>query len=112
GDVLATVETKAEAMRIATTFLQHYRENAEYLERTYGYVERVGLDAIKAAVLDEESGEPDRLRERFRLAKAAVVDPWLERRKPVHPKQFSEIDTEPELAPVGSPTGAEIGDGE
>jgi nitrite reductase (NADH) large subunit len=109
GDVLATVETKAEAMRISTTFLQHYRENAEYLERTYGYVERVGLEFIQEAVLNEESGEPERLRERFRLAKAAVIDPWLERNNPVHPKQFSEIDTEPELAPIGPPVGAETG---
>lgn len=103
GDILATVETKAEAMRVATTFLQHYRENAEYLERTYGYVERVGLDLIKEAVLDEDSGEPERLRERFRLAKAAVFDPWLERNDPVHPKQFAEIDSEPELTPVNVP---------
>jgi nitrite reductase (NADH) large subunit len=99
GDILATVETKAEAMRLSTTFLQHYRENAEYLERTYAYVERVGLDAIKEAVLDEESGEPERLRERFRLARAAAVDPWLERRNPVHPKQFAELDSEPALDP-------------
>jgi nitrite reductase (NADH) large subunit len=108
GDILATVETKAEAMRVSTTFLQHYRENAEYLERTYGYVERVGLDFIKEAVLNEESGEPDRLRERFRIAKAAVVDPWLERNNPVHPKQFSELDSEPALAPVGPPATALI----
>ncbi|MFY9488470.1 MAG: nitrite reductase large subunit NirB [Solirubrobacterales bacterium] len=109
GDVLATVETKAEAMRIATTFLQYYRENAEYLERTYGFVERIGLDPIRAAVLNEEDGEPARLLERFRLAKAAVIDPWLERHDPVHPKQFSELDTEPAMAPIGPPPGAEIG---
>ena len=34
------------------------------------YIERVGIDAIQAAVLDEASGEPA-LRERFRIAKAA-----------------------------------------
>lgn len=109
GDILVTVDTKAEAMRISTTFLQHYRENAEYLERTYGYIERVGLELIREAVLNEESGEPERLRERFRLARAAAIDPWLERNEPVHPKQFSEIDTEPELVPSGPPVGAETG---
>ncbi|MBI5310436.1 MAG: NAD(P)/FAD-dependent oxidoreductase [Actinobacteria bacterium] len=104
GDVLATFDTKAEAMRASTIFLQYYRENGEYLERTYGFVERVGLDAVRAAVLDEQSGEPERLMDRFKLAKAAVVDPWLERREPVHPRQFSEIDSQPELAavPAGS----------
>lgn len=109
GDVVATVESKAEAMRIATTFLQYYREHGEYLERTAGFVERVGLETIKDAVLDESTGEPERMRERFRLARAAVVDPWLERHNPVHPNQFSEIDTEPEPARIGPPVGAAIG---
>ncbi len=104
GDLLATVETREQALRVAVTFLQHYRENADYLERTYDFVERVGMEAITTAVLDEDSGEPERLRERFRIAKAAVnPDPWLERRDPVHPKQFAELDSEPGLAVVGPP---------
>ncbi len=92
GDVLATVDTRAEAMRVMTTFLQYYRENGEYLERTYDFVERVGLQTVRSAVLDEDSGEPARLRERLWLAKAAASDPWLERRRPVHPRQFTELD--------------------
>ncbi|MDP8942704.1 MAG: nitrite reductase large subunit NirB [Actinomycetota bacterium] len=108
GDLLGTVATKDEALRLAITFLQHYRENAEYLERTYAFVERIGMEAIDRAVLDEESGEPARLRERFRIAKAAAdPDPWLERRDPVHPNQFAELDSEPELAVVGPPPDGE-----
>jgi nitrite reductase (NADH) large subunit len=40
--------------------------------------------------------------ERYAIAKAAAdPDPWLERRAPVHPKQFAELDTEPEpLTPM------------
>jgi nitrite reductase (NADH) large subunit len=102
GDLLAKVETKGEALRASITFLQYYRENGEYLERTYGFVERVGMDTIKEAVLGEDSGAA--LRERFRIAKAATEpDPWLERRDPVHPKQFAELDSEPVL--VGPPAG-------
>lgn len=108
GDVLATVDSGEAAMQLATTFLQYYRENAEYLERTYGFVERISLETIRAAVLNEESGEPARLLERFRLAKAAAVDPWLERRTPTHPKQFAELDSEPALLAIGPPVGAEI----
>jgi nitrite reductase (NADH) large subunit len=97
GDLLTTVQTGEEAIRVALTFLQHYREHGEYLERTYGFVERVGIDAIRAAVLDEGSGEPAALRERYAIAKAAAApDPWLERHDPVHPKQFAELDSEPE----------------
>jgi nitrite reductase (NADH) large subunit len=95
GDLLATVEGAEEAIRLALAFLQHYREEAEYLERTYAYVERVGIEGVQAAVLDP--ARQAELFERYAIAKAAAdPDPWLERREPVHPKQFAELDTEPE----------------
>jgi len=102
GDLLTTVASGEQAIQVALTFLQLYREQGEYLERTYDYVERVGLEHVSAAVLDEQGGEPARLRERFAIAKAAAdPDPWLERRDPVHPKQFAELDTEAEpLTPI------------
>lgn len=90
ADILDTVETKAEAMRLSTTFLQYYRENADYKERTYDFVPRIGLDEIKRIVTDETIGTA--LRERFRLAKAATTDPWLERDDPYHPRQFTDLD--------------------
>ena len=106
GDLLARVDIRAEALRVSITFLQYYRENADYKERTYAFCERVGIEAIRTAVLDEEGGEPAALRERFRIAKAAVLDdPWLERREPVHERQFSELDPEPAL--VGPPAEGE-----
>jgi nitrite reductase (NADH) large subunit len=95
GDLLATVENEEQAKRIALAFLQHYRETGDHLERTYGYMERVGLEAVQEIVLD-----PDRqaeLIDRFNIAKAACdPDPWRERSAPVHPKQFSELDSDPE----------------
>lgn len=96
ADILDTVETKAEAMRLSTTFLQYYRENADYKERTYDFVPRIGLDEIKRIVTDETIGAA--LRERFRLAKAATVDPWLERDDPYHPRQFTDLDQHPDEA--------------
>lgn len=107
GELLAKVETKDDVLRLAVIFLQYYRENGEYLERTMPFVERVGLETIQAAVLDEESGEPAALLERFRIAKAACdPDPWKERRAPLHPKQFAELDSE--AAPIGPPEGGEV----
>jgi nitrite reductase (NADH) large subunit len=103
GDLLATVETAEDAKRVALAFLQHYREQAEYLERTYGYMERVGLEAVQAAVLDAE--EQAGLLERYRIAKSAAdPDPWRERHAPATPKQFAELDSEALL--VGPPAGA------
>jgi nitrite reductase (NADH) large subunit len=105
GDLLCTVDTRAEALQVTTTFLQYYRENADYKERTYDFVPRVGLDTVREVVLGEESGAA--LRERLKIAKAATADPWLERDDPYHPRQFSDLDEpdeqEPELALVGPP---------
>ena len=96
GDLLTTVATREDAIAVSLTFLQFYREHGEHLERTHRFVERLGLEAVQAAVLDEASGEPARLRERFAIAKAACdPDPWLERHAPAVPKQFADLDTEP-----------------
>ena len=94
GDLLTTVGTQEEATRVALAFLQHYRERGEHLERTYGYLERVGVEAVQDAVLDP--AEQAALLERFAIAKAACdPDPWRERSAPMHPKQFAELDSEP-----------------
>jgi nitrite reductase (NADH) large subunit len=90
GHVLCTVKTRAEALRATTTFLQYYREHAEYKERTYDFVPRVGLDTVREAVLGVESSAG--LLERLRIAKAATRDPWLERDAPYHPRQFGDLD--------------------
>jgi nitrite reductase (NADH) large subunit len=96
GDLLAKVQTPEEAKRIALAYLQYYRENGEHLERTYGFQERVGLEQVQADVLDAD--RQAQLLERFAIAKAACdPDPWRERSDPVHPKQFAELDTEPEF---------------
>jgi len=90
GDVLCTVKTRAEALRVTTAFLQYYRENAEYKERTYDFVPRVGLDQVREVVLGERSSAA--LLERLRIAKAATRDPWLERDAPYHPRQFDDLE--------------------
>ncbi|MBO0767070.1 MAG: NAD(P)/FAD-dependent oxidoreductase [Solirubrobacterales bacterium] len=102
ADILTTVETRAEALRISTVFLQYYRENADYKERAYDFVPRIGLEEIRAVVEDEtRAGE---LLERFRIAKAAAFDPWLERDEPYHERQFSDLD---DVELVGPPAGGE-----
>jgi nitrite reductase (NADH) large subunit len=99
GDLLTVVTSPRAAKRVALIFLQYYRENAEYLERTYGFVERVGIAQVREAVLGDAQAE---LLERYRIAKAAAdPDPWRERHDPVTPKQFAELDTEAML--VGPP---------
>jgi nitrite reductase (NADH) large subunit len=114
GDLLDTVADEESAIRLALVFLQHYREQAEYLERTYTWVERVGIEAVREVVLDPAL--QTELLERYAIAKAAAdPDPWLERHDPIHPKQFAELDSEPEpftpidvvLAGAGAAVGPE-----
>ncbi len=108
ADVLATLDDAGEVLRVATILLQYYREHGDYKERLYDFVPRIGLDQIRAIVLDPEQGAA--LLERFRIAKAAVTDPWLERDEPYHPRQFDGLDeatAERELPMlVGPPEGA------
>lgn len=78
-DFLCKVETEEEALEYCAAFIQLYREQAHYLERTAPWVERVGLDSIKSQLFET----PDTIRQlaaRFRISqKYAQVDPWAER---------------------------------
>jgi nitrite reductase (NADH) large subunit len=72
---LVKVKTSAEVLEYAGAFLQLYREEARYLDRTVHYVERVGLDYVKQKVV-EESANRQSLYERLLYALAEEKDPW------------------------------------
>ncbi|MFC4770346.1 nitrite reductase large subunit NirB, partial [Effusibacillus consociatus] len=76
GDLLCKVKTEAEVMEWTGAFLQYYRENANYGERTSYWVERVGLDAIREVLEDPETRRE--LNERMDVALSVLKDPWKE----------------------------------
>ena len=87
GDLLATVGSAAEVMTLTGRFLQHYRENANWLERTYDFVPRVGLEAIRA-VLDDEAACAE-LDAGIQRSIDAYTDPWgQDAAEPATPGQF------------------------
>jgi nitrite reductase (NADH) large subunit len=90
ADLLVTVETTEEALEAAEVFFQYYRENANYLERSYDFVERLGIEKVRKetvyALPDVRRGLIDRLRK----SKDKSSDAWLERINP-RPTQFVEI---------------------
>ncbi|EHB58419.1 nitrite reductase (NAD(P)H), large subunit [Mycolicibacterium rhodesiae JS60] len=88
GDLLATVDTADEVMILTGRFLQYYRENANWLERTYSFVPRVGIDQIRAVVVDDTAGIAAELDENMARSVAAYRDPWLDGRDPVTEGQF------------------------
>jgi nitrite reductase (NADH) large subunit len=88
ADLLVTVETTDAALEAAELFFQYYREHANYLERTYDFVERLGIDKIrKDTVYAPEAAQRD-LRARLRKSKEHSYDAWLEGERPVNPTQF------------------------
>ncbi|MFA9556813.1 nitrite reductase large subunit NirB [Evansella sp. AB-rgal1] len=77
GDLFCKVKTKEEIIDTISAFMQYYRENARYLERTSHFLERVGLDHMKKVVLEDEAGRRE-LIERMELALSTGKDPWKE----------------------------------
>lgn len=75
ADSLCKVKTDDELIEIVGAVMQYYRETGNYLERTSEWVERIGLDAIKAAVVDDPENRKA-LMERIEFALKQVEDPW------------------------------------
>ena len=72
---LVKVREHEEVLEHAGAFLQLYREQAWYLERTVHYVARVGLDHVKRHVVDDAASRRA-LWERLQFALAEEPDPW------------------------------------
>ncbi len=78
-DPLVRVESEAEVLEYCAAFLQLYREEARYLERTAPWVERVGPASIKARLVDDAAGRKA-LYARFLFSQThSQTDPWGER---------------------------------
>jgi nitrite reductase (NADH) large subunit len=75
---LVKVKTREEVLEYAGAFLQLYREEARYLDRTVHYVRRVGLDTIKKKVV-EDAQNRKALWARLQHALEGEPDPWKER---------------------------------
>ena len=91
ADLLVTVTTTEEAIEAAELFFQYYRENANYLERTYDFVERLGIEKVRKETVYAPEAQRKKLLARLRKAKALSSDAWLEGAEPVNPTQFVQI---------------------
>ncbi len=78
-DLLCQVVTEQEALDYCAAFIQLYREEARYLDRTAPWIERVGLDYVKARIVEDDAGR-ESLRSRFLFAQSFhQIDPWAQR---------------------------------
>ena len=88
---LVKLKTAAEVLEYSGAFLQLYREEGWYLERTVHYIGRVGLDYVKRRILDDAAGRRA-LWERLQFALDGEPDPWVEFDKArVDARQFEPL---------------------
>jgi nitrite reductase (NADH) large subunit len=78
-DMLCTVATEQEALDYCAAFIQLYREEARYLDRTAPWVERVGMDYVKQRIVEDDKGREELAARFHHSQKLLQKDPWAER---------------------------------
>ncbi len=103
-DFLCKVATEEEAMHYCAAFIQLYREEARYLERTAPWIERIGVAYIRERIAEDPEGR-DALAARFLFSQQFTQDdPWAARAAGEHREQhapmarFTPIDATREMA--------------
>ncbi|MGE6210520.1 nitrite reductase large subunit NirB [Comamonas aquatica] len=85
------LRTAEEVLEYTGAFMQLYRLEGWYLERTVHYVHRVGLDYIKRRILDDAAGR-QALWAQLQFALDGEPDPWFELDKAhVDTRQFQRV---------------------
>ncbi len=79
------LKTADEVLEYTGAFLQLYREEGWYLERTVHYVNRVGLDHVKKKILDDADRPQG-------AVGAAAVQPGRRARPLVRVRQGAQVD--------------------
>jgi nitrite reductase (NADH) large subunit len=82
---LCKVVTHDEVMETTGAFLQLYRTEGWYLERTVHFVQRVGLDYVKQRINDDVKGRAQ-LWDELQFALDGLPDPW-------HDAAPAQVDT-------------------
>ncbi|PTW43624.1 assimilatory nitrite reductase (NAD(P)H) large subunit precursor [Sphingomonas faeni] len=103
-DFLCKVATEEEAMHYCAAFIQLYREEARYLERTAPWIERIGVEYIRERIAEDPEGR-DALAARFLFSQQFTQDdPWAARAAGEHREQhapmarFTPLDASREMA--------------
>ena len=89
-DLLAKVTTEAEVLEYCAAYMQLYREEARYLERTAPWIERVGIAYVRDRLSD--AGGRHLLAARFHESQRfAQDDPWAERAAGAEGHEFRSL---------------------
>lgn len=96
------LKTAEEVLEYSGAFLQLYREEGWYLERTVHWIGRVGLDYVKKKILDDAEGRVA-LWERLKFSLDGEPDPWFDFDKArVDTRQFTPVGAAHETISQGA----------
>ena len=90
-DLLCKVATADEVREYCGAFLQLYREEAHYLERTAPWIERVGLAYVKERLLEDDTGRQALFARFIHAQKFAQDDPWAARARGEDAAEFTPM---------------------
>jgi nitrite reductase (NADH) large subunit len=91
---LAKVKTREEVLEYSGAFMQIYREEARYLDRTVHWVQRVGMDYVKKRIVEDTAGRRA-LYARLVEALSVEKDPWRERVAGIQAQEYAPIKFHP-----------------
>jgi nitrite reductase (NADH) large subunit len=95
------LKTKEEVLEYTGAFMQLYREEGWYLERTVHFIARVGLDYVKKKILEDHEGRKA-LWDKLQFSLDGEPDPWFEHDKAsVDTRQFARLEAATDT--VGAP---------
>ncbi len=93
-DLLCLVKSDDEVVEIAKAYLQHYRETGRHNERCAPWLERIGLEKVKQAVVEDVENRQALVERMDLYLSTLTTDPWQERLKdekqPGQMRQFNE----------------------
>jgi nitrite reductase (NADH) large subunit len=99
-DLLCRVGSEDEALEYCAAFIQLYREEARYLERTAPWIERIGLAYVQGRIVDDHEGRAT-LRDRFLFSQRfSQDDPWAARAAGADREQHRHLG---EFRPIQAP---------
>jgi nitrite reductase (NADH) large subunit len=90
-DLLCKVKTQEEVMEYCGAYMQLYREEARYLDRTAPWIERVGLSYVKQRIVEDEAGRKVLYARFLESQKYSQIDPWAERANGTDAREFTPL---------------------
>ncbi|MDD2720144.1 MAG: nitrite reductase large subunit NirB [Gallionella sp.] len=92
-DFLCKVATEAEVMEYCGAFMQLYREEAHYLDRTAPWIERVGLAYVKQRIVEDAAGRVELYARFLESQRYSQDDPWKERAEGKDAHEYTPLAT-------------------